>query len=174
MPPVDTRHVSSTKAWTSSQFRRLRRRDLNSADAQLYLYAYRAYDPVAGRWTQRDPIDHQDSLNLYQFCGNNPAITTDALGQHGFAWNATAEIGLIYGAGATGFGGAGVFAPDLKSFLKPEQIESGTFIGGGAFAGGPGASLKAPNDAKQEPTISGAYVGVGGGAFYTNATTVRL
>jgi RHS repeat-associated protein len=40
--------------------------------AQLYLYAYRVYDPVAGRWTQRDPIDYQDSLNLYQFCGNNP------------------------------------------------------------------------------------------------------
>jgi RHS repeat-associated protein len=42
------------------------------ADAGLYLYAYRVYDPQAGRWTQRDPIDYQDSLNLYQFCGNNP------------------------------------------------------------------------------------------------------
>ena len=53
------------------------------ADAQLYLYAYRVYDPVAGRWTQRDPIDYQDSVNLYQFCGNNPVNKTDAFGQDG-------------------------------------------------------------------------------------------
>ncbi len=26
------------------------------SDAELYLYAYRVYDPIAGRWTQRDPI----------------------------------------------------------------------------------------------------------------------
>jgi len=50
------------------------------AEAQLYLYAYRVYDPVAGRWTQRDPIDYQDSANLYQFCGNNPVKGIDALG----------------------------------------------------------------------------------------------
>ncbi len=47
------------------------------SDAKLYLYAYRVYDPVAGRWTQRDPIDYQDSINLYQFCGNNPVNNHD-------------------------------------------------------------------------------------------------
>ena len=41
------------------------------------------YDPVAGRWTQRDPIDYQDSVNLYQFCGNNPVNKWDALGKEG-------------------------------------------------------------------------------------------
>ena len=41
-------------------------------EVALYLYPYRAYDPISGRWTQRDPIDYQDSINLYQFCGNNP------------------------------------------------------------------------------------------------------
>ena len=51
------------------------------ADAKLYLYAYRVYDPVAGRWTQRDPIDYQDSPNLYQFCGNNPVNLSDKDGQ---------------------------------------------------------------------------------------------
>jgi RHS repeat-associated protein len=52
-------------------------------DAKLYLYAYRVYDPVAGRWTQRDPIDYQDSVNLYQFCGNNPVDTVDTRGKKG-------------------------------------------------------------------------------------------
>jgi RHS repeat-associated protein len=47
------------------------------SDAKLYLYAYRVYDPQAGRWTQRDPIDYQDSLNLYQFCGNSPLLVID-------------------------------------------------------------------------------------------------
>ena len=51
------------------------------AEAQLYLYAYRVYDPVAGRWTQRDPIDYQDSINLYQFCGNNPVNVLDLSGR---------------------------------------------------------------------------------------------
>ena len=50
------------------------------SDAKLYLYAYRVYDPIAGRWTQRDPIDYQDSVNLYQFCGNNPVNVFDVLG----------------------------------------------------------------------------------------------
>jgi RHS repeat-associated protein len=51
------------------------------SDAKLYLYAYCVYDPVAGRWTQRAPIDYQDSLNLYQFCGNNPVNSNDADGR---------------------------------------------------------------------------------------------
>jgi RHS repeat-associated protein len=50
------------------------------AEAQLYLYAYRVYDPVAGRWTQRDPIDYEDSSNLYQFCGNNPVNRAEVMG----------------------------------------------------------------------------------------------
>jgi len=51
--------------------------------ANLYAYAYRVYDPHAGRWTQRDPIDYQDSINLYQFCGNNGVNVLDVDGQ----WN---------------------------------------------------------------------------------------
>ena len=62
----DPRYTFSTKEYLS--------------DCQLYLYAYRAYDPIAGRWTQRDPIDYQDSINLYQFCGNNPVIIVDIFG----------------------------------------------------------------------------------------------
>ena len=50
------------------------------ADVALYLYQYRVYDPIAGRWTQRDPIDYQDSENLYQFCGNNPVNNVDEFG----------------------------------------------------------------------------------------------
>jgi RHS repeat-associated protein len=52
--------------------------------AKLYLYAYRVYDPVAGRWTQRDPIGYEDSPNLYQFCGNSPIGQVDPDGRWPF------------------------------------------------------------------------------------------
>jgi len=42
------------------------------------------YDPVAGRWTQRDPINYQDSENLYQFCKNNPVNGFDEYGKSTF------------------------------------------------------------------------------------------
>jgi RHS repeat-associated protein len=64
--PFTPRYTFSTKEYLSQP--------------KLYLYAYRVYDPQAGRWTQRDPIDYQDSMNLYQFCGNNPVNATDPLG----------------------------------------------------------------------------------------------
>jgi len=66
-PEYAPRYLFSTKEYLS--------------DCQLYLYAYRVYDPVAGRWTQRDPIDYQDSVNLYQFCGNNPVNGFDEFGK---------------------------------------------------------------------------------------------
>ena len=50
------------------------------ADVALYLYQYRVYDPIAGRWTQRDPIDYKDSENLYQFCGNDSVNNIDSYG----------------------------------------------------------------------------------------------
>ena len=65
--PFIPRYTFSTKEYLS--------------DAKLYSFMYRFYDPVAGRWTQRDPIDYQDSSNLYQFCGNNPVNSTDADGR---------------------------------------------------------------------------------------------
>ncbi len=50
------------------------------SNAEVYLYQRRVYDPIAGRWTQRDPINYQDSVNLYNFCGNNPIIIVDEWG----------------------------------------------------------------------------------------------
>ena len=54
------------------------------SDCQIYLYEYRVYDPIAGRWTQRDPIDYQDSINLYQFCANNPIKIIDLDGRKNY------------------------------------------------------------------------------------------
>jgi RHS repeat-associated protein len=35
----------------------------------LYHVRHRVYDPIAGRWLQRDPAGFDDGMNLYENCG---------------------------------------------------------------------------------------------------------
>ena len=42
--------------------------------------AFGFYNPNVGRWTTRDPIEEDDSPNLYQFVKNNPLLFIDLLG----------------------------------------------------------------------------------------------
>jgi RHS repeat-associated protein len=46
----------------------------------LLYYGYRYYDPTAGRWLNRDPIEESGGVNLYGFVGNNPISRWDKLG----------------------------------------------------------------------------------------------
>jgi RHS repeat-associated protein len=113
------------------------------SDSKLYLYAYRVYDPVAGRWTQRDPIDYQDSINLYQFCGNNAVCQWDVDGR-----KMKEKDDPVSRAAYWAKVGAGVGAV------------AGAIVGGGGGAvlgllTGPGAVIASP---------SGAAAGAAGGA----------
>ncbi len=54
----------------------------------LYYYGYRFYDPVMGRWLNRDPIEEQGGLNLYGMVGNNALGHFDTDGR---AWWAPFE-----------------------------------------------------------------------------------
>jgi RHS repeat-associated protein len=56
----------------------------------LYYYRARMYDPELGRFMQTDPIGYYDSMNLYQYCGNNPVNWTDPWG----LWKATGHTHL--------------------------------------------------------------------------------
>jgi RHS repeat-associated protein len=49
----------------------------------LLYYGYRYYDPITGRWLNRDPIGENGGANVYGFVGNDPVGDTDYLGQ----WN---------------------------------------------------------------------------------------
>ncbi len=46
----------------------------------LLYYGFRYYDPVTGRWLNRDPIEERGGLNLYAFVGNDPVNRWDYLG----------------------------------------------------------------------------------------------
>ncbi len=46
----------------------------------LYYYGHRFYDPIWGRWINRDPIEEAGGLNLYGFCGNDGVNQADFLG----------------------------------------------------------------------------------------------
>ena len=46
----------------------------------LYYYGFRYYNPVTGRWLNRDPIGEHGGLNLYGFVGNNGVSWFDYLG----------------------------------------------------------------------------------------------
>ena len=51
------------------------------AETGLLYYGYRYYDPRAGRWINRDPLEEQGGINLYGFNHNNPLSCVDPDGR---------------------------------------------------------------------------------------------
>ena len=49
-------------------------------ESQLYYVRNRTYNPVLGRWIQRDPIGYQGGINLYGYVESSPIGSVDALG----------------------------------------------------------------------------------------------
>ncbi len=53
---------------------------LRDADSGFNYYGYRFYDPGAGRWLNRDPIEEKGGVNLYGMVGNDAVGRVDLLG----------------------------------------------------------------------------------------------
>ncbi len=79
------------------------------AESGLGLYYYRAriYSPALGRFLQPDPIGYADSMNLYQYCGNNPTNFIDP-------WGA-----MLYPVPFTE--GGRKLTPEEESALRPQR-----------------------------------------------------
>lgn len=43
----------------------------------LYHVRHRVYDPITGRWLQRDPAGFVDGMNLYEYCASGPIGCSD-------------------------------------------------------------------------------------------------
>jgi RHS repeat-associated protein len=52
----------------------------HDAETGLGYWGYRYYNPVLGRWINRDPLGEPGGLNLYAYCANEPPRAVDALG----------------------------------------------------------------------------------------------
>ena len=46
----------------------------------MYYYGFRFYDPNFQRWINRDPIEEEGGINLYDFVGDSPLESVDPLG----------------------------------------------------------------------------------------------
>jgi RHS repeat-associated protein len=55
--------------------------EINNLGASVAYYGYRYYDPIAGRWTSRDPIEERGGMNLYGFCYNCSLDYVDVNGE---------------------------------------------------------------------------------------------
>lgn len=54
--------------------------EMNDGKLALVYYNYRYYNPVDGRWINRDPIAEEGGRNLYRFVGNSTISEFDILG----------------------------------------------------------------------------------------------
>ena len=53
-------------------------------ETELLYYGKRFYNSTTGRWLSRDPIEEDDSSNLYAFVANQPTLAVDTFGESGY------------------------------------------------------------------------------------------
>ena len=62
----------------------------------LYYYGRRFYDPIWGRWINRDPIEEDGGLNLYAFVLNDPVNWIDLLGLRTYSIGPESEPSVTF------------------------------------------------------------------------------
>jgi RHS repeat-associated protein len=105
---------------------------LEDRDTGLVRFGFRDYDPVAGRWTARDPILLESGqTNMYAYVNNNPIMFRDPCGQLCVGASVYAVVGIggkvcvteegVSACGDTGFGvGLGLEVSPFEDIAKNE------------------------------------------------------
>ena len=94
----------------------------------------RSYDPVAGRWLSPDPLGHNGSLSLYDYCDNDPVNVFDPDGR--FGKDVLPEIGANFTNIGIGMQNAKDQFSDFAMTLAtdPGKIGTGLYNTGQAVA----------------------------------------
>ncbi len=136
----------------------------------LYYYRARYYSPTLQRLISQDPASFAGgSPNLYAYVWENPIswADPDGLWGTGLIGTASAEGGLgALGAAASASAGGGAF------WGGPQGINVGGFVSAGGLVGGPGLGPSYPAG-NCGNFAAGAYAGISGGAFVTNANSAN-
>jgi RHS repeat-associated protein len=129
-------------------------------DTGLVHFGAREYDPVTGRWLQKDPIRFRGGdTNLYAYVGGDPVNRIDPSGRVGVRVGGTANwMHWVVGAQA----GAGVFIdydPWANELSGGVYFQEGAMAGGGLYVGAglEGGIFRSVDD------LAGVSVGFGGG-----------
>jgi RHS repeat-associated protein len=140
----------------------------------LILTTFRYYDPVNGRFLNRDPTGYTGGINIYGYTGNNSVNSDDPYGLNGFGIQGGGAIEA--GLGYLGIGGN--FSGGIGYFWSKAGNSIGSFLDAGAFAGWPGGWSAVPRPPSPgcitSPSfVFGAQAGIGPGIFYTNANNSK-
>ena len=105
------------------------------SESQLYYVRNRTYNPVLGRWIQRDPIGYAGGINLYEYVGGSVAGTADWVGLCPPGFRPMSPARLV--AYARAHGGAYRGRRETEVNLAKEYPESGLSRGHILFRGLP-------------------------------------
>ena len=72
------------------------------SETGMYYYGYRYYSAESGRWVNRDPLEEQGGMNIYEFVLNNPIALFDAFGLLHMDGSAIGTVGPFQEASEVG------------------------------------------------------------------------
>ena len=125
----------------------------------MLFYGFRYYDPVTGRWLNRDPIEEFGGLNLYAFVLNNGVNWVDVLGlfssfpgsgitlEGAMSMDAQQQARRIEREATRlpAFERASTHMTDLSSFTSPREMVTASSSGSGLRSAPTVANIAEPN-----------------------------
>ena len=98
--PLTASAIGNPYFFTGRRLELLSNASLPRAYRQLYHYRARAYDPLHGRFAQRDPAEYTDGMNLYEYVRSRPVALLDPFGRI-VEWRNISSLLDVYDEAAT-------------------------------------------------------------------------
>ena len=102
-------------------------------------YGFRYYDPVTGRWPNRDPIGERGGLNLLAMVRNEPIVRWDFLG----AFDLSGRSYMGSGSSFNPYGRLGQGHPQYQ--FNPDPLEQSFIDAGAHVEAGLNSILESPS-----------------------------